>query len=366
MFRLTALLTALMLALTSPALASDFSALKARLAGDGFGQPEVQALFDSPAVKFSPEPMGGKLLELYAKKYGSEVVRQVQARLADLGYYFGEVTGQPDFLLRAAIRAFQTDHSLTLDTRASQELLALVTAESQKASPETSQRLKDLAASGPPQVYEVVLQPERLAEAMEFFQANKDVLEQVRARYGVPPEAAVGLLTVETRVGKYLGDNLALANLASMCAGGDFSRVEGMFAGENLSPERRAWLAAKAGEKAAWAYTELKALLTYARQNNLDLTKMPGSIYGAIGISQFMPSSVLKWGVGGPDGRVDLFRVPDALFSMANFLRAHGFTGNLSDEDTLRQALYRYNHSEAYVNTIMAVCHYLHGQPAKP
>ena len=354
------------LLLASTALASDFQTLKARLTTDGLGQAEVMAIFDLPTVRFSPEPLGNKLFELYAKKYGSDTIRNIQNRLRELGYYFAETNGQPDFLVRAAVRAFQTDHGLNVDGRCNPLLLTQVRSAKGQASPETSQRLQALTASGPPQVYEVVLQPDRLAEASEFLRTNKDVLEQVRERYGVPPEAAVGLLTVETRVGKYLGDNLAVANLASMCASADFNRVAGLFTEETLSGDRRAWLQRKATEKAAWAYTELKDLIIYARQNNLDLATMPGSIYGAIGISQFMPSSVLKWGVAGDDGRVDLFRVPDALFSMANYLVAHGFTGDLSDESTLRQALYHYNHSDTYVNTIMAVCHYLKGQPATP
>jgi membrane-bound lytic murein transglycosylase B len=63
---------------------------------------------------------------------------------------------------------------------------------------------------------------------------------------------------------------------------------------------------------------------------------------------------------------VDIFNVRDAVHSMANYLRNHGFTGNLDDEATMREALFRYNHSDTYVNTIMAVAHYLKGGSPQP
>ena len=365
--RLLALLTLALALSTAPALAGDFDAVKARLVADGVPQADVSAAFAKPGVAFTPTPMGTKLLEMYTKKYGSDVVRELQTRLSALGYYFGQATGRPDFVFRNGVRAFQRDHNLPEDGRPSPDLLALARQERAKAPAETSATLKALADKGPPDMYEVILKPERLAEAREFFQANQAVLEEVRQRYGVPPTVTVGLLTVETRVGKFLGDNLALNNLASMAACTSAAKVMASLAGENVTPDRRAWLDAQAADKASWAYKELRALMKYARDNGLDPAAMPGSIYGAIGVSQFMPTSILHFGRDGDgDGRVDIFAVRDAVNSMGNYLRQHGFTGNLEDESTLRGALFRYNHSQTYVNTIMAVSHYLKGGPALP
>jgi len=363
-----ALFVAILLAVFSTqAAAAEFDAVKAKLAADGVSQAELKAVFTNPQVRFTPDPMGKKLLEMYTAKFGSDVVRSLAARFAALGYFFGQVGGRPDYLFRSGVRAFQRDHGLPVDGRYGLDMLTLAGEEQQKAAPETQQELKDLAAKGPPDVYEAIVTPERLGEAKAFFEANKPVLEEVRQRYGVPPQVTVGLLTVETRVGKFLGDNLAVNNLASMAACTTAAPVMDALAGENVTPERRTWLDARAAEKAAWAYTELKALFTYARQNKMDLTTMPGSIYGAIGVSQFMPSSLLRFGVsGGGDGRVDIFNVRDAVFSMGNYLQAHGVTGNLDGEAAQRAALFRYNHSQTYVNTIMAVAHYLtdgQGQP---
>lgn len=351
----------------SAALAGDFDTVKTRLMADGIPASSVNAAFSKPGVAFTPEPMGRKLLEMYTAKYGSEVVRRLQERLVALGYFFGKPSGRPDYLFRSGVRAFQRLHGLPVDGRYSQDMLTLAEQEQSKAPEDVQKELKALAESGPPDVYEVIVTPERLAEAKEFYDSNKAVLDEVRTRYGVPPEVTVGLLTVETRAGKFLGDNLALNNLASMAVAGSAAKVMSVFAGENVAADRMAWLDTKAAEKAAWAYTELKALFTYAARNKLDPTAMPGSIYGAIGVSQFMPTSLLRFGVdGNGDGVVDIFNVSDAVHSMANYLRNHGFTGNLDDEATMREALFRYNHSQTYVNTIMSVAHYLKGGAARP
>jgi len=52
-----------------------------------------------------------------------------------------------------------------------------------------------------------------------------------------------------------------------------------------------------------------------------------GAAHGEIGQTQFLPGSVLKYGVDGDgDGRIDMVRsTADALASTANFLRAHGW-----------------------------------------
>jgi membrane-bound lytic murein transglycosylase B len=87
---------------------------------------------------------------------------------------------------------------------------------------------------------------------------------------------------------------------------------------------------------------------------------IPGSFYGAIGIAQFMPSQVLRHGVdGNGDGVVDLFVLEDALFSMGNYLMANGWRGSMRSQRKRRRAIYNYNHSRIYVNTVLAVADHL-------
>lgn len=211
-------------------------------------------------------------------------------------------------------------------------------------------------------VYESAVTPERLAEARRFYEANKAALARLEAETGTPPGIAVGILSVETKLGTFLGGESALVNLASMALAEDYAKVAHLFAAENPGAKEKAFLIRKAAEKGQWAYGELKALLRYAASIGRDPATMPGSIYGAIGISQFMPSNALRFARDGDgDGKADLFVLADALASMGDFLRRIGYRPGLGQEDT-KKVLMGYNRSQTYVNTIWAVSESL-GRP---
>lgn len=339
-----------------PALAGDWDALIVRLQADGFDREQLDALFSRPDAQFDPTAMGHKMLTLYRVKYGSNVVRRIQTRLAELGYDPGPVDGFAGFRTRWAIKMFQRLHNLPQDGMTSDALTRLLAGSPQRA-PEGLTAPEKPASSGPA-VYTSILTPRRLAEARAFFLEHQELLAQVHETYGVPEDIAVALLTVETRLGTFLGEDNAFTTLASMAACDQLSDISAAMAEETPTSSERQWLTTRMAEKAEWAYEELKALLTYCNDNNLDPLTMPGSIYGAVGICQFMPSSALRWGVDGDqDGTINLFDVADALHSMANYLNEHGWDD--SNDSSRRQALYRYNHSHAYVNTIMALAEHL-------
>ncbi len=75
----------------------------------------------------------------------------------------------------------------------------------------------------------------------------------------------------------------------------------------------------------------------------------------AVGPMQFIPSSRATFGVDGDrDGTADPFDIDDAAASAAKYLcRAGG--GNLSSEASQRDAVYSYNRSTAYVDTVIAL-----------
>ena len=172
----------------------------------------------------------------------------------------------------------------------------------------------------------------------------------------------MGILTVETRLGNYLGEKSAFVTLASMALCDNFKCVASAFKDESITPRKKRWLDRRIARKAQWAYEECKALLTYAQQTRKDPLSIPGSFYGAIGIAQFMPSKALRYGVdGNQDGVVDLFVLEDALFSMGNYLASNGWRGDMRSLRKQRRALYKYNYSKIYVNTVLAVADYLKG-----
>ncbi|HEY0567254.1 MAG TPA: lytic murein transglycosylase, partial [Xanthobacteraceae bacterium] len=64
-----------------------------------------------------------------------------------------------------------------------------------------------------------------------------------------------------------------------------------------------------------------------ARVENIDPFTLLGSFAGAVGLPQFMPGSILKYGVDfDGDGHIDLRNsTADAIGSVANFLIEHGW-----------------------------------------
>jgi membrane-bound lytic murein transglycosylase B len=322
---------------------------------DGFDSARTSALFQG--VDYDPEPMRDKMHTLYVTKFGSGLVRDIQARLALLAYDPGPADGIAGAKTRAAIRGFQSIHGLEVDGRASEKLLTFIEVEG-RAAPKGYAPPPPPPAEGP-SVYRTIITPERLAEAKEFHDDNRALLAEIEDRYGIPPEITVAILTVETRVGKFLGNESAFRTLASMAVTREYEDVRPAFVRERPAGERLTWLVKRMGEKADWAYAELKALLFYAAAKDRDPRDLPGSIYGAIGISQFMPSNALRYGVdGNADGVVDLFDLPDALHSMGNYLKGHGWR-QATTPRAQRKVIYRYNKSVTYVNTVMAVADHL-------
>ncbi len=212
------------------------------------------------------------------------------------------------------------------------------------------------AKPAPPKVNTDYLNPMLMAGAYAYMREHRETLSDIEDEYGVPREVLVALVLVETKLGVKIGDRPAVSPLASMALGGDPGQFKEFLASRKVSGEDSRWLAKRIARKADWAYNELKALLTYARNNGRqDPLVIPGSMYGAIGFCQFMPTSALHYGVDGDgDGRLDLFSKRDALFSMANFLKKHGWKEEMTEERRLA-VLYRYNHSKSYSLTVLAV-----------
>jgi membrane-bound lytic murein transglycosylase B len=110
-----------------------------------------------------------------------------------------------------------------------------------------------------------------------------------------------------------------------------------------------------AQKRSKWAYKELKAFLKYTHKEGLDPAAIPGSFAGAMGLSQFMPSNILKYGKdGNNDGSLDLHTHADAIASIANYLKSHGWRPGISRKKA-EKVIYRYNHSKYYVRAILKI-----------
>jgi membrane-bound lytic murein transglycosylase B len=143
--------------------------------------------------------------------------------------------------------------------------------------------------------------PRRIEAGLQFWRANAATLERATQGFGVPPEIVVAIIGVETEYGRNTGSFRVLDALATLAF--DYPR------------------------RADYFRAELEQYLLYTRESRLDATALKGSYAGAIGIPQFMPGSIRRFGVDfDGDGRRDLRgSATDAIGSVANFLAAHGW-----------------------------------------
>jgi membrane-bound lytic murein transglycosylase B len=160
---------------------------------------------------------------------------------------------------------------------------------------------------------------------------------------------------VETRLGVFTGKENAFWSLACMAAADSPERVKGGLAGIPLTSRHDAWLRARLKDKSEWAYKEMRALLLFCRDNGINPLTVPGSVYGAIGICQFMPTNLAHFADDGDgDGIINLFSETDAVFSAARYLTRHGWKTGLGVEGR-RGVLKRYNNLNIYADTILTM-----------
>jgi membrane-bound lytic murein transglycosylase B len=204
--------------------------------------------------------------------------------------------------------------------------------------------------------YGQFLQERRIQMAQQYIVEHSGALAVAEDRYGVPREIITAIMLVETQLGNLVG-NQSVFNILSTMAALDDPAVRKAFWKE-LPQERRISRKAfekKADRKSRWAYNELKALLRYVDAENLDPVTIQGSYAGAMGYCQFMPSNALRLGVdGNGDDRVDLFDHTDAIASIGNYLKHHGWKPGMTRQQQY-QVILKYNYSKPYANTILDI-----------
>jgi membrane-bound lytic murein transglycosylase B len=145
----------------------------------------------------------------------------------------------------------------------------------------------------------------RLTRAMvrrgqEQARAYRTTLSRVERQFDVPQEILVAVWGLETRYGRLTGRTPVLQALATLA----------------WEPRRSSYFRG-----------ELFDALTMVSQRHVEARSMTGSWAGAMGQTQFMPSSYLKHAVDfDKDGKSDIWRsTPDALASIASYLKAYGW-----------------------------------------
>jgi len=145
------------------------------------------------------------------------------------------------------------------------------------------------------------VEPMRIARGIDFWRRHAVALARAEALYGVPAEIMVAIIGVETLYGRHTGRFEVFNALSTLTF--DYPPRAELF--------RR----------------ELEALLLLARDEQRDPWSYRGSYAGAIGLPQFLPSSVRRFAVDfDRDSRIDLAASEaDAIGSVGRFLSEHGW-----------------------------------------
>jgi membrane-bound lytic murein transglycosylase B len=127
---------------------------------------------------------------------------------------------------------------------------------------------------------------------------HRALLTRIEHEYGVQRRFVLAIWAMESRYGRITGREPVFRALATL-----------------------AW----EPRRADYFRGELFDALTMVQRKHIEPAVMTGSWAGAMGQTQFMPSSYLKYAVDfDKDGRRDIWKsVPDALASIANYLKGY-------------------------------------------
>ena len=148
------------------------------------------------------------------------------------------------------------------------------------------------------------IEEKRISNGKKFIQDNIQTFTRVEDEFGVPKEVITAIIGVETRYGRIQGSYRVIDSLTTL--GFDYPR------------------------RAKFFRSELIKFFLLTRENDLNILEVKGSYAGAMGYGQFISSSYRAYAIDyDGDGYADLFNsVEDAIGSVANYLKVHGWKRN--------------------------------------
>jgi len=142
----------------------------------------------------------------------------------------------------------------------------------------------------------------RISDGSTALTLHADTLARIEAEYGVEKEVVTAIWGLETSFGGFRGSNQTIRSLATL---------------------------AFDARRSQFFETQLVAALQILQAGDVSAASMIGSWAGAMGHTQFMPTSFLDYAVDfDGDGRRDIWSddPTDALASAASYLARHGWT----------------------------------------
>jgi membrane-bound lytic murein transglycosylase B len=141
-----------------------------------------------------------------------------------------------------------------------------------------------------------VVSEKRLETGRQKLAEHKALLDKIEARYGVDRYILVAIWGIESNYGTQPGEKNVIRSLATL---------------------------AYYGAKASFARQQLISALKILQRGDVTLDKMNGSWAGAMGHTQFVPTTYNSFAVDyDGDGKRDIWNdIPDSLASTANYLK---------------------------------------------
>ena len=154
------------------------------------------------------------------------------------------------------------------------------------------------------------VEPVRVRAGLAFWRANEKWLALAEDRFGVPADVVLGIIGIESLFGQQTGNFRVVDALATLAF--DF-------------PTGRK-------DRAPFFRDELEAFLRMCHRSGLEPLEVRGSYAGAIGMPQFLPSSVNKYALDlDADGQIDLQgSAADVIGSVAHYLAEFGWQRGMS------------------------------------
>lgn len=146
----------------------------------------------------------------------------------------------------------------------------------------------------------------RIQLGRQKLEKHRAPLAEIEARYGVPPQILVSIWGIESSFGTSTGQRQVIRSLATLAAGD--------------------------GRRTDFWRSELLEALKIVQRGDIAVADLKGSWAGAMGHTQFMPSSYRRYAVDfDQDGRRDIWNsITDALASSANYLKSAGWRTGMS------------------------------------
>jgi membrane-bound lytic murein transglycosylase B len=173
------------------------------------------------------------------------------------------------------------------------------------------------------------IEPIRLKAGKAFWEENQAYLAQVEQESGVPAEVIVAIIGIETIYGRQTG-NFRVKDVLSTLAF-SYPDTPNKAAREQLFKDQLKELILLCWKEAGGNLPGKNSNQGLNSARFSACLNQNSSYAGAIGLPQFMPSSIRSFAVDGDgDGRIDLKQSPkDAIASVANFMKMHGWQAGM-------------------------------------